>query len=258
MASEDMERPASGLVQGDEQWAKIEEVLIGGDLSRLTSQQRVEYYGRVCRSLGLNPLTHPFDYLKLNGREVLYAKRDATDQLRAIRGVNVSALEPAVVDDLYVVTATGRDRSGRQDTATGVVNFRGLTGEAKANAMMKAETKAKRRLTLSLCGLGFLDETEVGDLSVEVDPDTAQVAAPTSVKAALEAAKAREEAPTPVQAAMPVDDETAAEAIATAAPTPEPTGELCDSRSPYENPQPCHLLKGHQGNHRAETKESWR
>ena len=27
--------------------------------------------------------------------------------------------------------------------------------------MMKAETKAKRRLTLSLCGLGLLDETEV-------------------------------------------------------------------------------------------------
>ena len=30
-----------------------------------------------------------------------------------------------------------------------------------ANARMKALTKAKRRLTLSLCGLGMLDETEV-------------------------------------------------------------------------------------------------
>ena len=27
--------------------------------------------------------------------------------------------------------------------------------------MMKAETKAKRRVTLSICGLGVLDETEV-------------------------------------------------------------------------------------------------
>jgi hypothetical protein len=30
--------------------------------------------------------------------------------------------------------------------------------------MMKAETKAKRRVTLSICGLGMLDETEVADI----------------------------------------------------------------------------------------------
>jgi hypothetical protein len=30
-----------------------------------------------------------------------------------------------------------------------------------ANALMKAETKAKRRVTLSICGLGMLDESEV-------------------------------------------------------------------------------------------------
>jgi hypothetical protein len=33
-----------------------------------------------------------------------------------------------------------------------------------ANALMKAETKAKRRATLSICGLGMLDETEVEDI----------------------------------------------------------------------------------------------
>jgi len=37
-------------------------------------------------------------------------------------------------------------------------------GEARANLMMKAETKAKRRVTLSICGLGMLDETEVESL----------------------------------------------------------------------------------------------
>ena len=30
--------------------------------------------------------------------------------------------------------------------------------------MMKAETKAKRRVTLSVCGLGLLDETEIADI----------------------------------------------------------------------------------------------
>jgi hypothetical protein len=37
----------------------------------------------------------------------------------------------------------------------------GLKGDALANALMKAETKSKRRVTLSICGLGMLDETEV-------------------------------------------------------------------------------------------------
>ena len=37
----------------------------------------------------------------------------------------------------------------------------GLKGDALANGLMKAETKAKRRVTLSLCGLGMLDDSEV-------------------------------------------------------------------------------------------------
>jgi hypothetical protein len=36
-----------------------------------------------------------------------------------------------------------------------------LKGDALANALMKAETKAKRRVTLSIAGLGWLDETEL-------------------------------------------------------------------------------------------------
>jgi len=48
--------------------------------------------------------------------------------------------------------------------ATGAVDIKGLTGKNLANAFMKAETKAKRRVTLSICGLGFLDESEVEDM----------------------------------------------------------------------------------------------
>jgi hypothetical protein len=39
-----------------------------------------------------------------------------------------------------------------------------LKGDALANALMKAETKAKRRVTLSLAGLGWLDETEIASI----------------------------------------------------------------------------------------------
>ena len=49
---------------------------------------------------------------------------------------------------------------GRTDESTGVVSIGNLKGDFLANACMKAETKAKRRVTLSIVGLGFLDESE--------------------------------------------------------------------------------------------------
>jgi hypothetical protein len=60
-----------------------------------------------------------------------------------------------------VVTAEATDRTGRTDSSIGAVSIAGLKGEAKANALMKAETKARRRVTLALCGLGVLDESEI-------------------------------------------------------------------------------------------------
>jgi hypothetical protein len=142
----------------------LEQVLIGGDLSGLTSQQRADYYGAVCRSLGLNPLTKPFEYLTLNGKLRLYALRDCADQLRRLHGISISITNRERLQDLYVVTARAKDRTGREDESIGAVALGTLKGDALANALMKAETKAKRRVTLSLAGLGWLDETELATI----------------------------------------------------------------------------------------------
>lgn len=139
----------------------LEEVLVGGNLAKLTPHQRATYYLRVCESLGLNALTRPFEYLLLNGRLILYARKDATDQLRHQRRVSLTIAAREVVNDLYVVTARAVLPDGRTDEEIGAVPIGGLKGEALANAMMKASTKAKRRATLSICGLGALDESEV-------------------------------------------------------------------------------------------------
>lgn len=139
----------------------IEAALMNGDLSKLDTAGRLQYYKGVCESLGLNPLTQPFAYIVLNGKLTLYAKRDCAEQLRKIHGVSITAFKAEQIGDLFVCTATGQNREGRTDTSTGAVPIKGLSGENLANAMMKAETKSKRRLTLSLCGLGLLDETEV-------------------------------------------------------------------------------------------------
>lgn len=139
----------------------VETALVVGDLSKLSEPQRIEYYRSVCNSLGLNPLTKPFDYITLNGKLTLYARKDATDQIRHARGVSITKLERERVDGIYVVTAYAQDATGRQDSAIGAVSVENLKGDALANAFMKAETKAKRRVTLSICGLGMLDETEL-------------------------------------------------------------------------------------------------
>lgn len=138
----------------------IELALVEGDLSRLTSAQRRSYYLSVCQSLDLNPLTRPFEYLRLNGKLLLYAKKDCTDQLRARRGVSIDIVKRAIDHGICEVTAKAT-LDGRTDTDVGAVYVESLKGEALANAVMKAHTKAKRRVTLSICGLSMPDESEV-------------------------------------------------------------------------------------------------
>jgi hypothetical protein len=140
----------------------LERVVIHGDLSRLSPVDKVLYYNRICETVGLNPLTKPFEYIRLQGREVLYATKGAAEQLRQIHGISITIQSREMVGDVYVVTAQAkRIADGRVDESTGVISVSGLKGEGLANAMMKAETKAKRRVSLSICGLSMLDESEV-------------------------------------------------------------------------------------------------
>lgn len=148
----------------------IEAVITAGDLSKLSAIDRTNYYVNVCKSIGLNPMTKPFEYITLNGKLTLYARKDATDQLRSMRHVSISKLEREKVEDVYVVTAYAVLPDGRQDSSIGAVSIGNLKGDPLANAMMKAETKAKRRVTLSICGLGMLDETELETIPTATPP----------------------------------------------------------------------------------------
>jgi hypothetical protein len=160
---------------------KLEQALIMGNLIDLQPAERVQLYMATCKSLGLNPLTRPFDYILFQESEgaperlELYATRKATDQLRKIHGVSiVGPLKRWTDNGMLKAEATVSDRSGRTDSALGVIVLKRwskknrewytLSGAALANAEMHVETKAKRRATLSLCGLGMLDETELDNL----------------------------------------------------------------------------------------------
>lgn len=181
--------------------AIMERVVIAGDLAALSPQERVRYYMETCQSLGLNPLTRPFEYIELNKKLTLYPTRTTTDQLREQKGISVRVIERKLDLDagIYTVEVEAQTPDGRRDFATGVVpvvkedgewkqnannksyfekNGRliPLRGDDLANAMMKAETKAKRRVTLSIVGLGWTDESELETIPsarpVRVDPAT--------------------------------------------------------------------------------------
>ena len=144
---------------------QLQQVIFKGDLRTLSDQDKLIYYKSVCESVGLNPLTKPFDYLILNNKETLYATKNCTDQLRSRHKISIAVKDRKFDNSLFTVVVEAEDAKGRKDSDMGFANVQGLRGDALGNAMLKAVTKAKRRVTLSICGLGgFLDETEVEDL----------------------------------------------------------------------------------------------
>lgn len=143
----------------------LEDFVVRGNLSVLSPADKTAHYIALCESLGLNPATKPFEYITLQGKETLYARAECTTQLRKIHNVSIEIVERKRAEDIYIVHARAKLPSGRIDEAIGALSVAGLKGEALANALMKTETKAKRRVTLSICGLSFLDETELGDWS---------------------------------------------------------------------------------------------
>ena len=156
-------------------------------MTALSVEQRLEYYKAVCKSLGLNYLTSPFGYIAFKENEnspaklVLYAKKDCSEQLRKIHGIGITASTGAREEgEIYVCRVSVIDRHGKLDTGTGVVSLRDkydkpLTGRNLANAIMKAETKAKRRATLSAAGLGVIDESELETMETYAVSPTGRV-----------------------------------------------------------------------------------
>ena len=156
----------------------VSSLILHGDLSKLTPADKVQYYHAYCRRIGLDPVTQPFKILNLKGREVLYCDRSGTQQLNKLHNVSHIIKSREFIHDCYIVVAQASLQSGRHTESIGAVGISGLKGDNLCNALMKAETKAKRRATLDLLGLGILDETETetipGDVTVPIEPQIVQ------------------------------------------------------------------------------------
>jgi len=138
----------------------IHSIVIKGDMSGLSQEQAVAYYNYRCQQVGLDPSAQPFHLLVLNGKKMLYANAGATQQLCAVHKLSVSIINRERFEGVYLVSVRVTGQDGRVTENDGAVE---LDSEriGKANALMKATTKAIRRTVLAHCGLGMMDETEV-------------------------------------------------------------------------------------------------
>jgi hypothetical protein len=146
--------------------AIISSVILSGDLSKLSATDKVQYFNGYCERLGLDPFTQPFQILRLQGKETLYLTRAGAQQLNKLHSVSHEIVSRNIHESAstYEVIARASLPDGRHTESIGAVTIANLKGEAYCNALMKAETKAKRRATLDLLGLGLLDETEVASI----------------------------------------------------------------------------------------------
>ncbi len=181
------EKPTTDQTSND---AILTSIITNGDLSKLSADQKVSYYRNFCERLGLDPLSQPFKLLRLNGKEILYCDRSGTQQLNKLHSVSHEIRAREIVNGCYVVTSQASTPDGRHTESIGAVPIENLRGDNLCNAMMKAETKAKRRATLDLLGLGILDETETETIpAIEAKMPAPVAAAPKA------------EAPKPTQVA---------------------------------------------------------
>ena len=179
----------------------LERVVTMGDLRDLTPVERVNYYLDLCQSLGLNPRSRPFDWILFKGENEteklsLYPNSSCMAQLRNLHRIRVEITRREVVGEMFVCEARGTLPDGRTDTASKYVPIGGtrrdgstykLSGAMLANAFMRAETGAKRRLTLSIVGLAGIPDREEGGTArhVVVDGTGQIIERPTDAQRAL-------------------------------------------------------------------------
>lgn len=74
----------------------IDKFLLMDGLKGLAPEEKIDYYKKLCTHYGLDPITKPFGVFDMNGREDLYIKSTAFDQLCAREKVSRKILQQEV------------------------------------------------------------------------------------------------------------------------------------------------------------------
>ena len=154
-------------------------ILARGNIASLSEADRTRYILALCDALGLDPRFKPIDLIPGQGGALVpYLNRGATDALaRRDKVQRITVVQPKVVAIgsvecvLCVSRATMPDGRYEERVATSLLRDH-------ANAFMKVETKAYRRATIAVLGIGMLDESELdGIRGADAIADTARAQA---------------------------------------------------------------------------------
>lgn len=152
--------------------AAVEAALMTGDYSKLSNTARFAMVKLTCDRLQVDMTQSPFKWGKdQKGKLMLIPVKNLYQQLRANRNIKceVTKQELNLELGIFLVEVVATMPDGRSDLDIGVVGIKTpqdklLSGEALANKMMVAITKAKNRATGSLCGVGGMDDSEVASV----------------------------------------------------------------------------------------------
>lgn len=204
-----MTETSTALTAIDPHGINLGKVLLLNDYSPVPEDQRMELYRRICEALELNNLTQPFVFIKTRQGTKLYATKDATNQLRSKRNVSIKVtareLDQDGIFNVYVTASIG----DRVEDASASLFVDGLEGQDLADAKMKCETKAKRRATLDICGLGLALDDDARDYDDDRGRTTVTVEPPED----FEMPTANDEAPPPPREAQELGQFTVEEAL---------------------------------------------
>lgn len=160
----------------------MQKFILKNDLSCLTMEEKLIFILNRCKDLKLDPRSQPIMILKSKEKvgnsfvekETPYISKSGGEQLAKVHQVSILDTEEKILDDVFIVKAKVSLPNGRISQAIGVTplfteydgKITKITGAKKCNAMMVADTKARRRAVLSICGTGMIDESEIDTINV--------------------------------------------------------------------------------------------
>jgi hypothetical protein len=160
-----------------------------GTLEKLTEQERQDYVLRLCEHLEV-----PADLGLVDlgwqdggdgGRILLpFVRKGAAEIIRNKHGISVTGMASCNGDGYVAFAAQAQDKTGRQEVAVGAVNIKGLSATKTADAVMWAQTRASRRVTLQFVGGGVLDESELNEKTTDINAASSlkEISAPAIVQ----------------------------------------------------------------------------
>ncbi len=154
-------------LSAEQKTALINAYLRTGELQGFSDEMLNDIYAKECRRLNLDPFDRPFDVISFKkGSLRLYLTSKGNDTLAAIHNISrVTIHQPQVrvVQKALLVYCQSEAilPAGRRQSASAFLPYNEVT---LATDLMKIETKAERRATMKLMGIGALLEDDLSSI----------------------------------------------------------------------------------------------